>query len=68
MQAICRALSPKTVTAGKPRCVVAHTNKGQGITFMTDYVARHHKVPNTEQFKLGMAELEAEAKVLEFAQ
>ena len=68
MQAICRALSPKTVTAGKPRCVVAHTNKGQGITFMTDNVAWHHKVPNAEQFKQGMAELDSEAKVLEFSQ
>ncbi|MCY4461834.1 MAG: transketolase [Albidovulum sp.] len=67
MRAICRALSPKSVTAGKPRCVVAHTNKGQGITFMTDNVAWHHKVPNAEQFELGMAELEAEAKAVEFA-
>ena len=68
MQAICRALSPKTVTAGKPRCVVAHTNKGQGISFMSDNVAWHHKVPNAEQFEQGMAELEAEAKAVELAQ
>lgn len=65
MRAICRALSPGTATTGRPRCVVAHTNKGQGISFMTDNVAWHHKVPNAEQFELGMAELEAEAKVEE---
>ena len=68
MQAICRALAPNSLTAGKPRSVVAHTNKGQGISFMTDNVAWHHKVPNAEQVELGMAELEAEAKVGELAQ
>ena len=62
MHAICRALSSGAVTVGRPRCVVAHTNKGQGISFMTDNVAWHHKVPNAAQFELGMAELEAEAK------
>ena len=68
MQAICRALAPSKVTAGRPRSVVAHTNKGQGISFMTDNVAWHHKVPNAEQVELGMAELEAEATVGELAQ
>ena len=65
MQAICRALSPRPTTAGQPRCVVAHTRKGQGISFMTDNVAWHHKVPNAAQFEQGMAELEAAAKVKE---
>ncbi len=58
MEEICRALSPETVTAGKPKCIVAHTNKGQGISFMSDNVAWHHKVPNAEQYKQAMAELE----------
>lgn len=62
MEAICRALSPRNVISGKPRCVVAHTNKGQGISYMTDNVAWHHKVPNHEQFRQGIAELEAAAK------
>ena len=30
---------------------------------MTDDVAWHHKVPNTEQFERGMAELEAAAGI-----
>ncbi|QKV19045.1 transketolase [Oricola thermophila] len=58
MEQICRALSRDAVTAGRPKCVVAHTNKGQGISFMSDNVAWHHKVPNAEQYKLAMAELE----------
>lgn len=45
---------------GRPHCVVAHTNKGQGISFMQDRVEWHHKVPNAEQYKIGMAELAEE--------
>lgn len=59
MKAICRALSPGSAVPGKPKCVVAHTNKGKGISYMTDNVAWHHKVPNAEQVKLGMAELKS---------
>ncbi|MFV0383603.1 transketolase [Paracoccus sp. (in: a-proteobacteria)] len=61
MDQICRALSPDAITRGKPKCVVAHTNKGQGISFMTDNVAWHHKVPDEGQYKQAMAELEEAA-------
>ena len=57
MEQICGALSRKAITAGKPKCIVAHTNKGQGISFMSDNVAWHHKVPDEEQYKQAMAEL-----------
>lgn len=62
MEQICRALAAETVTPGKPKCIVAHTNKGQGISFMSDNVAWHHKVPNEEQYKQAMAELEEAAQ------
>jgi transketolase len=42
---------------GRPHCIVAHTNKGHGISFMQDTVDWHHKVPNEEQYKIAMAEL-----------
>jgi len=58
MEAICRALAPEAVTAGRPKCIVAHTNKGNGISFMSDNVAWHHKVPSEEQYRQAMAELE----------
>ena len=61
MTAICTALAAETVTIGKPKCVVAHTNKGQGISFMSDNVAWHHKVPSAEQYAIALAELEAQA-------
>ncbi|WP_068113513.1 transketolase [Tropicimonas marinistellae] len=58
MDQIVAALSPDSVTPGKPNAIVAHTNKGHGISFMSDNVAWHHKVPNAEQYKQAMAELE----------
>ena len=58
MEAICRALSTDAITPGRPKCIVAHTNKGHGISFMSDNVAWHHKVPNEEQYRQAMAELE----------
>lgn len=41
----------------KPTCLIAHTNKAQGISFAQDQVAWHHKVPNKEQFEQARAEL-----------
>lgn len=58
MAAIVQALAPEGRAPGKPTCVVAHTNKGQGISFMQDRVEWHHKVPNREQYELARKELE----------
>lgn len=41
-----------------PNCIIAHTHKGQGISFMQDQVAWHHKVPNAEELAMALAELE----------
>ena len=61
MEEILASLSHEGRTPGKPRGVIAHTNKGQGISFMADKVAWHHKVPNAEQYAQAMAELEEAA-------
>lgn len=58
MDAIVAALSADRVTPGRPTCIVAHTNKGHGISFMSDRVEWHHKVPSEEQYRQAMAELE----------
>ena len=41
----------------QPTCLIAHTNKAQGISFAQDQVAWHHKVPNQEQYEQAKAEL-----------
>jgi transketolase len=47
---------------GKPNCIIAHTQKGRGISFMTDRVEWHHKVPNSEQYAAAREELERAAE------
>lgn len=44
--------------SGKPTAVIAHTFKGHPISFMSDNVAWHHKVPSPEQVAQALAELE----------
>jgi transketolase len=41
----------------RPTCVIAHTIKGKGISFMEDRVEWHHKVPSAEQVELARTEL-----------
>jgi transketolase len=44
--------------SGKPTAVIAHTMKGHPISFMSDNVAWHHKVPSADQVTQALAELE----------
>jgi transketolase len=41
----------------RPVCVIAHTVKGKGVSFMEDRVEWHHKVPSDEQVELALQEL-----------
>jgi transketolase len=45
--------------SGKPTAVIAHTHKGHPISFMSDKVAWHHKVPSLEQVGVALTELES---------
>jgi transketolase len=56
--AIAAALDPAAAVAGRPKCVVAHTHKGRGISFMEDRVEWHHKVPSDDQYAQARRELE----------
>ena len=42
---------------GRPLCVIAHTHKGNGASFMQDRVEWHHKVPSPEQVATVLQEL-----------
>ena len=42
---------------GRPRCVIANTIKGKGVSFIEDRVEWHHKVPTPEQIELALKEL-----------
>ena len=51
--------------AGRPTLIIADTIKGKGVSFMENVVKWHHGVPDDEQYKLAMEELEA--KVMELS-
>ena len=42
---------------GQPSCIVAHTVKGKGVSFMENQLAYHYNPPNDEQLRQALAEL-----------
>ena len=44
---------------GRPTCVIAHTHKGRGVSFMEDKVEWHHRVPTDAELASALAEIEA---------
>jgi len=44
---------------GRPNCVIAHTHKGQGVSFMLDRAEWHHKVPSDAELAAALQELNA---------
>ena len=43
--------------AQKPKCLIANTIKGKGVSFMENQAGWHGKAPNDEEFERAMAEL-----------
>jgi transketolase len=50
-------LSSVPFRPGKPTFVIAHTHKGHPISFMSNNVVWHHKVPSADQLTLLLDEL-----------
>jgi transketolase len=48
------------VTVGKPTCIIAHTTKGNGVSFAENRPAWHHGVPTREQLAQAAKELGVE--------
>ena len=48
----------KNRKSNKPLLILANTIKGKGISFMENKINWHHGVPNEEQIKLALKELE----------
>jgi transketolase len=46
---------------GRPTCIVAHTVKGKGVSFMEDELLWHYRAPLGELMDQALAELEAPA-------
>jgi transketolase len=56
--AIESALKRLPFAPGKPSCVVAHTVKGKGVSFMEDKLLWHYRAPRGELLDQALAELE----------
>ena len=42
---------------GRPNCIIAHTIKGKGVSFMENQLAWHYRYPNDEELQRALAEL-----------
>ena len=54
-----RALHHLPATPGKPTCIVAHTIKGKGVSFMEDKLLWHYRAPLGDLRTQALAELGA---------
>ena len=57
LDAIEKALAAPHIP-GVPKCILAHTVKGKGVSFMENQVGWHGKAPNAEQRQQALRELE----------
>ena len=65
--AIRAAFKEARETKGMPTCIVFHSLKGKGVSFMENSVDWHGKAPNDEEYAVAMADLDKIEKELEKA-
>jgi transketolase len=57
-RALKEALEELPFSPEKPSCLIAHTTKGKGVSFMENQVAWHYKAPNAEELHRALRQLE----------
>jgi transketolase len=58
LAAVRRALEQAEAAKGKPTCIVAHTIKGKGVSFMENNPKFHGTAPTPDEVKLALQELQ----------
>lgn len=53
-------LSAIPVAPGRPSCVVAHTVKGKGVSFMENQLLWHYRPPDASEVARALSELDLE--------
>lgn len=66
-EAIRAAFQEAKNTKGVPTCIVAHSVKGKGVSFMENSADWHGKAPNDEEYAVAMADLDKIGAELEKA-
>jgi transketolase len=56
--ALFERLQALPVERGRPSCVIAHTRKGRGVSFIEDRVEWHHRVPTSAELEQALRELQ----------
>jgi len=54
------ALSRVPFEEGRPSCVIAHTVKGKGVSFMENKLLWHYRTPQGEEYEAALTELKKE--------
>ena len=57
MKKLIDVLSKMPVRIGKPTCIIAHTVKGKGVSYIENNKFWHHKVPTPQQLNDATKEL-----------
>ena len=58
-ESIKSALDRVPIHPKKPSCIIAHTIKGKGVSFMENQVLWHYRSPRGEEYELALKELES---------
>lgn len=61
-QALISTLEGAPLEPGKPTCIIAHTTKGKGVSFMENAVLWHYRSPQGEEYENALAELARDAE------
>lgn len=56
--ALCESLAALPLQPGQPTCLIAHTTKGKGVSFMENTVLWHYRTARGEEFDRALRELE----------
>jgi transketolase len=58
LKAIDRTFTALPLTPGRPSCIVAHTVKGKGVSYMEDKLKWHYSAPKGDELTQALAEVE----------
>jgi transketolase len=58
LNALEQAFAQVPFEAGRPSCIVAHTVKGKGVSFMENKLQYHYTAPRGEELTRALAELD----------
>jgi transketolase len=59
---------PRGVAPSAPRCVLAHTTKGKGVSFMENQVLWHYRPPSDDELAAALAEIDQETAPVQAGQ